>query len=84
MMKTLWSRIRLDQPAIYQIKLLGRLGQEWSTTLDNLELSVSEMENGIAITTLSGTVTDQAALHGLLNQIRDLGLVLLLVECLNT
>jgi len=76
-------KIRLDQPAMYQIKLLGRLGQEWSSTFGNMDLQVNETENGQAITTISGTITDQAALYGILIEIRDLGMVLLRVECLN-
>jgi hypothetical protein len=75
--------MHLDVPATYQIKLRGRLGMEWSTCFDNLEWSVDEADNGQAITTLCGKVTDQAALHGLLNRIRDLAMVLLLVEWLS-
>ena len=71
--------IHYDHPAIYRIQLLGKLGPEWSTTFDNLDLEVDETQNGRVITTLRGPIPDQAALHGLLNQIRDLGMVLLLV-----
>jgi hypothetical protein len=48
-----------------------------------MDLKVNETENGQAITTISGTITDQAALFGILIEIRDLGMVLLRVECLN-
>jgi hypothetical protein len=82
-MKKHYTSIRKDQPGVYQIKLVGRLGQEWSTSFDNLDLQVESTENGSPITTLSGTVTDQAALHGLLRQVCDLGLVLLSVEWLS-
>ena len=82
-MKTKYTKMYLDTPSFYQIKLLGRLGKEWSSTFDNLELKVEENENRQLITTITGKITDQAALHGLLNQIRDLGMDLLLVEWLN-
>ena len=79
-MKKQRCRIYLDQPAIYQIRLLGRLGQEWSTTFENMDIQAEKTDQGQTITTICGTVTDQAALHGILHQIRDLGMLLLLVE----
>ena len=74
----------LDQPATYTIKVQGRLDADWSAWFDNLNVTVTSSDNGPAITTLSGPVVDQVALHGLLARIRDLGLPLLLVECLGT
>jgi len=73
-------KARVDRPAEYQIKVLGRLGQEWSTTFGDLHLEVGLSEEGIPVTTLRGEVVDQAYLHSLLRQVRDLGLLLLLVE----
>jgi len=81
-MRTRYPKMHLDTPSSYQIKLLGRLGLEWSSSFDNLQLKVEKNENGQSITIISGAITDQAALHGLLNQIRDLGMDLLLVEWL--
>jgi hypothetical protein len=81
-MKKSLGSMRLDQPALYQIKLLGQLGQEWASSFDHFCIQVNEYEQGRSISTLSGKVADQAALHGILTQIRDLGLVLLLVECI--
>jgi len=76
------QRPRLDQPAIYTIKVQGRLDASWSAWFDNLTITVASGNGGPAITTLTGPVIDQVALHGLLARIRDLGLPLLLVECL--
>ena len=59
----------------YRIKVKGVLEPVWSERLGGLELSSWQGE-----TTLSGYVGDQAALHGLLMQIRDLWLPLLLVQ----
>ena len=65
-----------DEPSLYQIRLKGHLGQQWATYFDGLTLANSE--NGEAL--LMGMITDQAALHGVLAKIRDLGLPLLSVN----
>ena len=67
----------IDQPAMYQIKVQGRLDEDWSDWLSGMTLTAECQKDGPTITTLTGTVPDQAALHGLLNRIRDLGLPLL-------
>jgi hypothetical protein len=74
--------LRLDQPATYTIKVQGRLDASWSAWFDNMTVTVASGDGGPAITTLTGSVIDQVALHGLLARIRDLGLPLLLVQCL--
>ena len=57
----------------YEIRVRGRLGSTWSAWFDGLNVvTIPEGE-----TMLSGLLADQAALHGILNRIRDLGLVLL-------
>ena len=72
----------LDQPATYAIKIQGRLDAGWSAWFDDLTVSVAGGGGAPAITTLTGPVIDQVALHGLLARIRDLGLPLLSVQCL--
>ncbi|MBW2409171.1 MAG: hypothetical protein JRF72_05195 [Deltaproteobacteria bacterium] len=62
-------------PANYRIRLKGLLGQKWSDWFGEMDISTEGDE-----TILSGQVTDQAALHGLFNKIRDLNLTLLSVE----
>jgi hypothetical protein len=59
----------------YEIRLKGRLDTRWSTWFDGLNLT---HEND-GTTLIHGPVVDQAALHGLLQKIRDLGLPLLSV-----
>ena len=60
---------------IYQIRVTGHLGSEWIDWFDGL--SITLQDNGETL--LSGPVVDQAALHGLLRKVRDLGLPLLSV-----
>ena len=76
------QRSRLDQPATYAIKVQGKLDPGWSAWFDDLTVSVAGGGGAPAITTLTGPVIDQVALHGLLARIRDLGLPLLSVQCL--
>jgi hypothetical protein len=57
----------------YEIRVQGRLDQRWSAWLDGLD--VSHTEDGTTI--LRGRVLDQAALHGLLHKMRDIGLPLI-------
>lgn len=65
-----------DEPSSYQIRLKGHLGPQWAAYFDGFILTNSE--NGEAL--LTGVITDQAALHGVLAKIRDLGLPLLSVN----
>ena len=64
------------QPAIYQIRLKGHLGSQWSGWFEGLRVTLEE--NGMTL--LTGPVVDQAALHGLLRQARDVGLPLVSVN----
>lgn len=59
----------------YEIKVQGSLDSQWSEWFDGLSMISTESGE----TTLSGPVADQAALHGLLNKVRDLNLPLLAV-----
>ncbi|MGH7450528.1 MAG: hypothetical protein ACRENG_04235 [bacterium] len=56
----------------YQIRVKGRLDQSWSSWFDNMTLTFEKGE-----TAITGPVPDQAALHGLLTKVRDLGLTLI-------
>lgn len=60
---------------IYQIRLKGHLGRGWSDWFGGLTITLED--NGETL--LTGPVTDQAALHGLLRKVRDLGLPLISV-----
>jgi hypothetical protein len=64
-----------DKPGIHQIRVKGVLDEEWSDWFDGLTVTWQDDE-----TLLTGPVRDQAALHGLLAKVRDLGLPLLSVK----
>jgi hypothetical protein len=64
-----------DKPGIYQIRVKGVLDEQWSDWFDGLTVTWQDDE-----TLLTGPVRDQAALHGLLAKVRDLGLPLLSVK----
>jgi hypothetical protein len=59
----------MDQRAIYQIRVQGHLSERWTTWFDGLK--IENQPDGEAV--LTGPLADQAALHGVLGQIRDLG-----------
>ncbi len=64
-----------NQPPVYQIRVKGRLGPRWAGWFAGL--TITPEANGDTL--LTGPVVDQAALHGLLRRVRDLGLPLLSV-----
>jgi hypothetical protein len=63
------------QPMIYEIRIRGHLGPEWTDWFGGLTITLEDHGD----TLLAGPVVDQAALHGLLRQVRDLGMALLSV-----
>jgi hypothetical protein len=70
------SGIDPGQPMVYQIRIKGHLGGEWSDWFEGLTITLDD--NGETL--LTGPVVDQAALHGLLRKVRDLGMPLLSVN----
>jgi hypothetical protein len=60
----------------YEIRLKGHLEARWEQWFDGLTITLEENGN----TLLSGSLADQAALHGILKKVRDLGLTLLSVN----
>jgi hypothetical protein len=70
---------RPDGPARYEIRLQGHLAPRWAAWFDGLSL----LNDGDGTTALRGPVIDQAALHGVLQKVRDTGLPLLSVTRLD-
>ncbi len=69
-------------PTVFEIKVSGRLSQELAEWF-GLAPHTETTQAGSTVTTLSGPVSDQAALFGILNRIRDLGLKLISVNPIN-
>jgi len=64
-----------NQPTVYQIRIKGHLGSQWTDWFGGLIVTLED--NGETL--LTGAVVDQAALHGLLKKVRDLGMPLVSV-----
>lgn len=70
----------MGQPIVYQIRIKGHLGRQWMNWFEGLTITLEEDGN----TLLAGLVIDQAALHGILKKVRDLGIPLLSVNSVGT
>ncbi len=69
-------RTEPSQPVAYHIRIKGHLGSQWTDWFEGLTITLED--NGDTL--LTGPVVDQAALHGLLKKVRDLGMPLLSVS----
>ena len=65
-----------SEPTTYRIRIKGHLGPEWSDWFSGLDIRLDD--NGDTL--LTGPVVDQAALHGLLRKVRDLGMPLVSIS----
>lgn len=72
-----------DTAADYRIQVQGNLDASWSDRLSGVAIVTDRQPGGIPVTTLTGQFIDQAALSGALDTLYDLGMPLLLVECLS-
>jgi hypothetical protein len=74
MSETHASTVDHYEPGLYQIRLKGHLADRWAVWFGGLTITLEDGD-----TLLTGPVVDQAALHGLLKKVRDLGMPLLSV-----
>lgn len=74
------SRGDRDGAGQYEVRLTGHLDARWATWFDGLSVT----HEGDGTTVISGPVADQAALYGLLQRVRDLGLPLVSVTHIDT
>lgn len=65
-----------EQTTIYQIRIKGHLGCQWSDWFGGMNITLLDDDE----TLLTGPVVDQAALHGVLRKVRDLGMPLISVS----
>lgn len=65
-----------NEPGLYEIRIKGHLDDKWASWFEGF--SITRADNGETL--LRGPVSDQAALHGVLRKVRDLGLPLLSVN----
>ncbi len=79
MSETPASTTNHEKPGLYEIRLKGHLDGRWAEWFGGLTITLED--NGDTL--LTGPVVDQAALHGLLKKVRDLGLTLVSVNQVN-
>ena len=76
------QRINMFEPAVFAIRIGGRLGESWSEYFGAQSISVEVDESGLSSTTLISEPVDQATLVGMINRLNGLGLPLVSVESL--
>jgi hypothetical protein len=78
------SHFAFDSPAMYRIRVQGRVPTRWCDCLEGMTITVGLQEAEPLVTTLLGDLLDQAALTGVLNTLYELHLPVLSVERLST
>jgi hypothetical protein len=84
MSKAMQKPLTVAQPASYKIEVQGALDPSWADMFGTLRLEHRLSRDGVAITTLTGKVADQAALAGVLSLTYMLGMPLLSVDLLDS
>ena len=75
--------LEFDGPAVYRIRVRGRVPASWSSRLEGMAVTIYSADTGPWVTSLVGELSDQADLAGVLNTLYGLHLPVLSVECLN-
>lgn len=73
-----------DSTEVYQIKVRGRLGEQWSNWFGGMRIAHETDGDGLPVTVISGAIADQPTLHGILWRLRDLNLKLISVARIET
>jgi hypothetical protein len=80
MMKQVKQKLTLDQPATYQIKVSGHLDESWSDWAEGMTVTMESDDDALPVTSLTGTIADQAAQQTLQRRLYSLGLPLISVN----
>jgi hypothetical protein len=75
--------LHIDTPARYRIRVQGYLDATWAGRMGGMRIMIHTPSGKAPVTTLCGSLIDQAALLGVLNGLYSLRLPLLSVECLD-
>jgi hypothetical protein len=78
------QRINMFDPAVFSIRINGKLSESWREYFGAQSMSVEVDEAGVSTTTLISEPVDQAALVGMINHLNGLGLPVVSVECVQT
>ena len=73
------NQLSLSGRGEYEIKVKGHLDEQWSPWFEDLTITTGFNDDGTPITTFTGPIVDQAALHGVLARIRDINMPLISV-----
>jgi hypothetical protein len=74
------EHLKLWTPATYRIEVEGEVPESWSDRLGGMRITTRQRKNQSTVTTLTGRVSDQAELSGVLNTLYELHLPILSVE----
>ena len=74
--------VNMHDPAVFSIRIAGKLGERWREYFGAQSISVEEDEAGVSSTTLISEPVDQAGLIGMINALNGMGLPVVSVECL--
>jgi hypothetical protein len=77
------QRVNMFDPAVFCIRIEGKLGESWLEYFGAQSMSIEVDEAGLSSTTLISEPVDQAALVGMINRLNSLGLPVVSVECLS-
>lgn len=75
--------VKFNKPATYAIKVHGELGDEWSSRLAGMQITVERKKEGKPISIITGRLSDQSALSGIMNTLYELHLTVLSVKMLD-
>lgn len=74
---------KFNKPATYVIKVQGELGDEWSSRLAGMQITVERKKEGKPINIITGRLSDQSAFSGIMNTLYELHLTVLSVKMLD-